>query len=545
MGKDAIESGAHRLQTMGARTLWRLYSRYGKSYPKIFVTAEIQSAWLVTAGTLALYSVYYTSPSGSFLPLVVAAAVLTGASITVAIVRIYKRLKPVEAWIAGARDPEQTAQAWATAVSLPMTVIRRDMWLPLVGVALPGTIIAVNVLDLQWTQFFPIYAGAVVAIGYSGVLHYFALESGMRPVLIDIAEDGGPPLTGGVEVLSLRLKLLLALPLINIITGLIVAALTSGGGTPQLGVDVLVATGVAMTVGFELAVLLSRSVIRPIRDLERSTEAVRRGDYSQLVPVTNADEFGRLAVAFNQMVSGLAERERLREAFGTYLDEEVAEYILSEGADPAGQEVDVSIVFVDVLGFTEFASTAEATDVVAKLNALFEVIVPIIGRHRGHVDKFVGDGLLAVFGAPEQLEDHADRAVLASVEIAEAVNGPGSALMRVGIGVNSGPVVAGSVGGAGRLNFSVIGDAVNVAARVEEATRRLGDDVLITAETRNRLGYTVEVASRGPQELKGKEEPLELFAPVVRLRTYGTEEGGDDVADSLPAGSPMGTLPGS
>ena len=109
---------------------------------------------------------------------------------------------------------------------------------------------------------------------------------------------------------------------------------------------------------------------------------------------------------------------------------------------------------------------------VAAINALFETIVPVIDRHGGHVDKFIGDGLLAVFGPPEGLSDHADRAVAAGLEVVEAVRQADGELL-VCVGISTGRVVAGSIGGAGRLNFSVIGDAVNVAARVEAATRQM------------------------------------------------------------------------
>jgi adenylate cyclase len=137
-------------------------------------------------------------------------------------------------------------------------------------------------------------------------------------------------------------------------------------------------------------------------------------------------------------------------------------------------------------------------------------MVPIIERHGGHVDKFIGDGMMAVFGAPEFFPDHADRAVDAAVEIAEALQAQPH-LLAVGLGVNSGVVIAGSVGGAGRLNFSVIGDTVNTAARVEAATRQTGDTVLIASATKERLTRH-DTVSRGSLPLKGKSEPVELFA---------------------------------
>jgi adenylate cyclase len=238
---------------------------------------------------------------------------------------------------------------------------------------------------------------------------------------------------------------------------------------------------------------------------------VRAGDYDARVPVVTSDELGELSHDFNLMALGLAEREHMREAFGTYLDRDIVPIILSGRFPREGVAVTVSIMFVDVRGFTSFAERSDATEVVAALNGLFEVMVPIVAAHGGHVDKFLGDGLLAVFGAPEGYADHADRAVRAGLEIARAINVP-DAELRVGVGINTGRVVAGSIGGAGRLNFSVIGDAVNVSARVEAATRDTGDDVLITSATRDALTHPLPLVSRGTVPLKGKTAPVEILA---------------------------------
>src|SRR5439155_11254741 len=139
------------------------------------------------------------------------------------------------------------------------------------------------------------------------------------------------------------------------------------------------------------------------------------------VSVSSTDETGHLDRSFNEMVAGLAERERIRETFGTYVDRDVAEHILREGTSLAGEEVEVTMMFIDVRDFTGFAERASAPEVVATLNRLFELIVPLIHEHGGHVDKFVGDGLLAVFGAPRRQEDHADQALAAALAIERTV----------------------------------------------------------------------------------------------------------------------------
>jgi len=167
-----------------------------------------------------------------------------------------------------------------------------------------------------------------------------------------------------------------------------------------------------------------------------------------------------------------------------------------------------------VRGFTPFAERAAAHDVVAALNELYEAVVPVILRHGGHPNKFIGDGLLAVFGAPRRHPDHAARAVAAAREIADVVGQGLGGRLRVGVGVNSGRAVVGTVGGGGRRDFTVIGDPVNTAARVEAATRVTGDDILITESTLRAIGPDGEQFEERPSApLKGKSATVRLYAP--------------------------------
>jgi adenylate cyclase len=172
----------------------------------------------------------------------------------------------------------------------------------------------------------------------------------------------------------------------------------------------------------------------------------------------------------------------------------------------------VTALFADIRGFTSFAHEATAREAVQLLNEFFGVVVPIVTGHGGRPNKFLGDGILAVFGAPEPLADHADRAVAAAGEIASAVESEFGERCRVSVGVNSGLVLVGSIGADGHSELGVIGDPVNVAARVEQATRTTGDSVLITEATRCLLESDVELASRGAIELKGKPAPVPVYA---------------------------------
>jgi adenylate cyclase len=176
------------------------------------------------------------------------------------------------------------------------------------------------------------------------------------------------------------------------------------------------------------------------------------------------------------------------------------------------------VMILDVWDFTQFAERSSARETVAFLNDLFGIAVPCVTEHGGHANKFLGDGLLAVFGAPERIPDHADRAVAAAGAIGRQLTRRFGAELSFGIGINSGPVVVGSVGGGGRLEFAVIGDAVNVAARVEHLTRETRDIALLTEATRCLLTSGAEnVEPRGSFALKGVSEPVPIYALAVQM----------------------------
>ena len=177
-------------------------------------------------------------------------------------------------------------------------------------------------------------------------------------------------------------------------------------------------------------------------------------------------------------------------------------------------------MFVDIRDFTAFAEQFDPGEVVETLNCLFELVVPIIAERHGHVDKFVGDGLLAVFGAPAIQPDHADLALDAAAAIASAAGEKFQGDLEIGIGIDSGTVIAGNVGGGGRLDFTVIGDAVNTASRIEAATRETGDVILFSEHTLHRLRRDGRpIVGRTSVPMKGKRNQVALYAlePTERI----------------------------
>jgi class 3 adenylate cyclase len=277
-----------------------------------------------------------------------------------------------------------------------------------------------------------------------------------------------------------------------------------------------VVIGCALTLCFGVPVAVGSAfsqTLRPIRDLAQGTERVAAGDYSQRLPVVQDDDLGALTASFNRMQAGLAERQRLQAAFGTYVDPALAARLLEQGDDVfTGERRQVTVMFVDIRDFTPYAEANTAEDTVARLNALFEIVVPAVVDAGGHVNKFLGDGALAVFGAPNDLADHADAAVTAAVGIHRLVAERLGGELRIGIGINTGVVIAGTIGGAGKLEFTLIGDTVNVAARVEQLTKTTGDAILLTHQTIDALvARPPGLTDRGSHELKGKSAGVKVF----------------------------------
>ena len=490
----------------------RAYRRLGKHYFLLYVVFEFVSAFVVCLATLGLFALYTDPSSSEFWTIAIFAEACVMLSTAIMLVGGARRCRPIIAWMEGVGD---AYEAWRAAVEVPRELTLKVGWQPFILIGLPVSVFATIVADLAAYSAFIIFAGAAVAVAYSAILHFFSYEQFLRPVVEDIVAQLPPGFTGAPLGVPLRWKLLGALPVINVITGVVVSGLSTDGSAElqDLGLDVVVAVLVAFTISLELTVLVTRSVLQPVDRLLEATKAVKQGDLDARVPITSGDELGQLAGSFNEMMEGLSEREALREAFGSYVDPDVAERVLEEGELIEGQEREVTVMILDVWDFTAFAERKSARETVAFLNDLFGIVVPCVAEHGGHANKFLGDGLLAVFGAPERHDDHADRAVAAARDIAEALGERFGDELRFGIGINSGPVVVGSVGGGGRLEFAVIGDPVNVAARVENLTRETGDSVLVTEATGCLLSDGAEaLESRGDFALKGVSEPVPIYA---------------------------------
>jgi class 3 adenylate cyclase len=262
---------------------------------------------------------------------------------------------------------------------------------------------------------------------------------------------------------------------------------------------------------------ISLALTRPIDRLDTGMRRVASNDLSIRLPVTSDDEVGRATAGFNQMVEGLAEREYLRDTFGKYVSESVAAAILGNH-DTSGRVAHntgvATLMFTDIEGFTGLSEGVNPTDLASILNTYLGTVVPAIERHGGVVNNFSGDGLFASFNLPLPLPDHAAAAIRAAIDIQRAladVRFAGGVQVRTRIGINTGPVIGLSIGTDKRLDYTLLGDAVNVASRVEQINKRFGTQILATESTLRAAGDGFPAKRLGETGVRGHEGDVVVY----------------------------------
>jgi adenylate cyclase len=307
------------------------------------------------------------------------------------------------------------------------------------------------------------------------------------------------------------------LPVVGLMTVGISALVRDDLTTTQLAVAIVVLGSVAVLVGGLLAWLSARATADPIKGLREATDELDRGDLEVEVPVYDGTEIGLLQAGFNRAVAGLRERERMRDLFGRHVGEEVARAALDRGAELGGEALDVAVLFADVVGSTRLAAERSPEEVVEVLNRFFGVVVDVVDEAGGYVDKFAGDAVLAVFGAPVPADDAATRALRAARTVAERLRQEVTDL-DAGIGVAAGRAVAGNVGHARRLEYTVIGDPVNEAARLSD-TAKDRSLALVASMRAVEAASDEEAGHWRPDDevvLRGRTDPTRLAVPTPR-----------------------------
>lgn len=291
----------------------------------------------------------------------------------------------------------------------------------------------------------------------------------------------------------------------------------------------------AIAIAVATVYFYSKTIIVPVRALARGAVAIQNGKFDLDLKATTRDELGMLTSSFVQMGKGLAEREKLKDTFGKFVNKEIAEKVLKGDLKLGGERRRGTIFFSDIRSFTSISENLEPEQVVEFLNQYMSLMVGIINRTHGNVDKFIGDAIMAVWGIPVSYGNDAINALDAALDMRKALlefnrdrGGPGKPIIRIGCGLNTGNVLAGQIGSNERMEYTVIGDAVNLASRIESLNKPMGTDILVSADTWEQTKDVFHFEKMLPIMVKGKAEPQATYALLGR-------KGDPDALTSLAA----------
>jgi adenylate cyclase len=420
------------------------------------------------------------------------------------------------------------------AVQLPWVIAS----LHLVGWTLAGLIWGVlwpvlNGVFVPAQALRQVFGITVIAGSAATAFMFFATERQWRRRLPVFFPEGGLTQVRGVPRLPVRVRLLVIFVLISVVPVAVLGVLARNrarealAAPPQVAdaivANMLVSVGflavAAIAVSVVLALYVSRSVAEPLATLESAMVAVERGRLDTRSPVVSNDEIGRLTEGFNRMVRGLQEREFMRETFGKYVSEEIRDEILAGRVALQGEPREVTILFADIRDFTPWVEASDPRAVVRDLNSYFTEMETAIRAHGGLVLQYIGDEIEAVFGAPVAKPGHAEHAVRAAQEMRRRLAAWNAARARLGqpplrngIGIHTGTVLAGNIGSADRLSYALVGDAVNLASRLQGLTKELNADVLVSGTTRSQIDGELPLTPLPAVKVKGRTAEVEVYA---------------------------------
>jgi len=378
------------------------------------------------------------------------------------------------------------------------------------------------------------FIGTVIVGGIiTSAICYFAIDAFWRQTA-PVFFPSGKLSQVKVFRLSVRRRLLIVLILvgvwpINIVSTLALDRARSliGAPNPELIVEnltlLLMFTGfIAILTSVGMTIFVTRSIVGPLRALQEAMSRVEQNDLTAQVPVVTNDELGYVSERFNAMTAGLRQGELLRNLLNIYVSPEVARVAVERGVALGGEQVNCTVLFSDIRGFTSLSEQLLPADLIALLNRYMSAMVAAVVAEGGVVNKFGGDSILAIFGTPLNPDpDHAARAIRAALGMRRALEhfnreqaerrGP---QLKIGIGLATGPVVAGNLGGEGRIEYTVIGDTVNLASRLQSLTKELGHDTLAADETYHAASQTLRVTATAlpAVEVRGKKEAVTVWA---------------------------------
>ena len=449
---------------------------------------------------------------------------IAGVVVSVGAFAIISRLgRPIQNWL-------RLIEAGTPASELPSSVARLVLIWPLIVaslVAATGLLVAI---------FFSILydnPGNFVGIAISGAVTttivYFGTDLIWRQQVPTCFPEGNLSVVPAFR-LWVRRRLLLAFILIGGLTPILLVILSAvrtrallDAENPEAILDNLILVqlfilAVGLFAGVITAALVARAIVGPLQVLQEAMGRVEKNELNTRIVVTTNDELGYLSERFNSMTDGLRQGEKLRKLFGLYVSPEVAQAAVEIGAGLGGELVHCSVMFSDIRDFTTLSEQMPPGRLVELINRYMTAMVSVIVKHGGVVTRFGGDSILAVFGTPlNPMRDHADRAVGTALEMRPALaafNQEATAArlptLEAGIGIASGPVIAGNVGGKERIEYTVMGDAVNLASRLKDKTKETGFPIILSDETYQALKAVPNVSATPltDVQIKGKRDPV-------------------------------------
>jgi adenylate cyclase len=510
-------------------------------------SSQLKFRWITLAGNFVGFVVAFLyfrviDPAATTLPPVTAIHVVHSLIVFAALVGLGIVLS--RPWT---RPLDRVADLPTLPPAEATLVRRRALLLPyfMAGLNFAGWVLA----GLVWGLVFPLMTGTfepssslrlifgttVIAGGVTVAFIFFASEHHWRRRLPEFFPEGNLSAVTGVPRLAVRVRLLAIFLLTGVVPLAVLGvlaytqALELLGAEPaaaaeivnrlRLSIVFLLAVGVAAAIG--LSLFAANSVAAPLKDVESAMARVARGHLDDRAPVVTTDEIGAVAEGFNRMLQGLREREMVKETFGKYVTPEIRDEILAGRIRGEGELKEATILFADLRDFTPWVEATAPRQVVRDLNEYFTEMDEAIRAHGGLVLQFIGDEIEAVFGAPLPASDHAARAVKAAIEMRlrlrawnAAREAAGKPALRHGIGIHTGTVLAGNIGGAERLSYALVGDPVNLASRIQGLTKDFKVEILISEATRKRLDGSVTVEELPTVRVKGRAEDVNVYRVV-------------------------------
>ena len=431
------------------------------------------------------------------------------------------------------------APAMTRALNLPLLTVLRIEFLHI-----PAAMLSVLVMILLFNKFMDFqlplrqyiyfFSVSVIFGKFHSIAEYFLVMRVMRPVAGHIRERAGlTDYRKKVYFISTRVKLMLVFSLIAVVPMLVFAIiaimrihtatmlpgpLNGAALVNSLILWALLFIVISVLTSLLVAYLESDEIVTPIDRLLEALRRVEQGDFTGRLDTPSTDEFADLFQGVNTMMAGLRERESIKNKFGKYVPRQVLDDILQGEASLGGDEKNVTVLFSDIRNYTQLAGRLSPENTVRLLNDYFTEMVGVIEAHHGVLDKYIGDAVMAVFGAPVKDPDHAEHAVRAAMDMRTALEkfnrtlqDQGRDPIETGIGISTGTVLVGNIGSASRMEFTVIGDAVNLASRLESLTKETDAKILISESTYQVVKENIPVRDLGEFDVKGMAHPCRVY----------------------------------